>query len=375
MRFSVLDSWRGLCALWVVLYHFRVAGHVSELWVVRGGQLAVDFFFALSGFVIVHAYGEQLTSGAERVRFLIRRFGRLYPLHLATLLLVLAMEATRWGAGLALGGPVGRPAFEGETGLPALGANLLLVHGLGGFESFTWNVPSWSISVEFAVCFLFIAAAMIRRPVATAAVLALVGAVALVWFAHNLPLEGRTALARGASGFFLGVLAQRLYVLARARGWRPSGGLELLTPLAVWAAMALWSKGIWPASAVVFAGLVFLFAFEAGPLSRLLKAPTLIRWGETSYSIYLVHYPMVLAVFGAAAVWQAVTGRTLLVETRGLTLDLGSPWLGDLATVAFLVVTVLVARLTWRWIEEPGRRWFNGLSNRIHDRMTGDRAA
>ncbi len=373
MRFSVLDSWRGLCALWVVLYHFRVLSHVNDLWFTRSGLLAVDFFFALSGFVIAHAYGEQLSTGAERVRFLIRRFGRLYPLHIATLLVVLAMEAARWGGGLALGHDIGRPTFADETSLSALAANVLLLHGIGLFDSFTWNIPSWSISVEFAVCFIFIAVSLIRRPVLTASVLALAGMLALIWMVQHLPAEGRTALARGVAGFFLGVIVQRIYGLCRAKGWSPPGWLELLTPLAVWATMWLWYKGIWAASAVIFAGLVFLFAFEKGPLSRLLKAPFLIRWGETSYSIYLVHYPMVLAVFGAAAVWQAATGQTLFVPAKALTLGFGSPWIGDLATVAFLVLTVLVARVTYRWIEEPGRKWFNGLSNRVYDRMTGER--
>lgn len=374
MRFSVLDSWRGLCALWVVLYHFRVLSHVNDLWFTRHGFIAVDFFFALSGFVIAHAYGAQLGTAAERVRFAIRRFGRLYPLHIVCLLAVVAMETARWGAGLAIGHDIGKPAFEGETSLIALAANLVLVQGLGLFDAFTWNIPAWSISVELGVCLIFVLASTWKRPVLTASILAVAGCAALFWCIHNLPgevIEGRSALARGMAGFFLGVLAQRLHAVCREKGWSPSGWLELATPFVVIATMWLWDRGVWPASAVIFSSLVFLFAFEKGPLSRLMKVPMLMKWGETSYSIYLVHYPIVLAVFGGAALYGSVTGVDVFAQTKAVTLTLGNPWLGDLATLAFLTLVILVAQVTYRWIETPGRLWFNGLSNRVYDRMTG----
>lgn len=373
MRFSVLDSWRGLCALWVVLYHFRVFSHVNDLWITRHGYVAVDFFFALSGFVIAHAYGAQLGSMAERARFVIRRFGRLYPLHIVCLLVVVAMEAARWGAGLAVGHDIGKPAFEGETSLLALAANLVLVQGIGLFDQFTWNIPAWSISVELAVCVIFVVASLWRRPLLTAAVLAVVGVLGLLWLSYNMPIEGRTALARGVAGFFLGVLAQRLHAVFRTRGWTLPGWLELFAPLGVFLSMWIWTNGFWPGSALIFAALVFLFAFEAGPLSRLMKAPFLMKWGETSYSIYLIHYPLVLAMFGGAALWSSVTGQQLFVQGKGLVLSLGNPWIGDLATLAFLAVVILLAKVTYRWIETPGRLWFNGLSNRVYDRLTGAR--
>lgn len=371
MRFSVLDSWRGLCALWVALYHFRVFSHINETWLTRHGFIAVDFFFALSGFVIAHAYGEQLGGLAERVRFFIRRFGRLYPLHIATLLVVLALETLRWVGGQQIGHAIGRPAFDGETSLPALAANLALVHGVGLFRDFTWNIPSWSISVELTVCLIFAITSIWRRPLMTAAVLACGASALLFWMARYHPIEGHTALTRGVCGFFMGVLAQRLHAVWRAGGRTMPGWVELTSPLLVWAAMVLWDLKFWPGSAVMFAALVFIFAFEAGPLSRLMKAPFLMKWGEWSYSIYLIHYPMILFLFGAAAAYGAATGTELLVQGKGISLTFGSPWVGDLATVVFLALLIGIASLTYRWIESPGRRWFNGLSDRAAAKLSG----
>ena len=370
MRFSVLDSWRGLCALWVALYHFRVVGHLSENWVTRHGFIAVDFFFTLSGFVIAHAYGQSLNTMADRVRFFIRRFGRLYPLHIATLAVVVAMETARWGVSQSLGQTVGPPTFSGDTSLVALVANLGLVHGLGGFLKFTWNIPSWSISVELAVCLIFALVSILRRPLIAAIVLAAGAAVLLMWQSHHFLGEGQTALTRGVCGFFLGVLAQRAYAAFRARSWTLPGWVELATPVLAFLAMWSWGKGIWPASGALFAVIVFIFAFEAGLLSRLMKRTFLMRWGEVSYSIYLVHYPLVMAIFGAATAVSALTGMQLLTSGRWFALDLGSRWIGDIASIVFLVVVILISSVTYRWIEVPGRRWFNSLSDKVGESLS-----
>ena len=370
MRFSVLDSWRGLCALWVALYHFRVVGHLSENWVTRHGFIAVDFFFTLSGFVIAHAYGQSLNTMADRVRFFIRRFGRLYPLHIATLAVVVAMETARWGVSQSLGQTVGPPTFSGDTSLVALVANLGLVHGLGGFLKFTWNIPSWSISVELAVCLIFALISLLRLPRVSAVVLAAGSALLLLWMGRSVLEEGQTALTRGVCGFFLGVLAQKAYAAFRARSWTLPGWVELVTPVLVFLAMWLWGYRIWPASGALFAVIVFIFAFEAGLLSRLMKRTFLMRWGEVSYSIYLVHYPLVMAIFGAATAVSALTGMQLLTSGRWFALDLGSRWIGDIASIAFLVVVILISSVTYRWIEVPGRRWFNSLSDKVGESLS-----
>ena len=81
-RYAALDSLRGVCALFVCLFHFRANGPIATLEFVRGSWLFVDFFFVLSGFVIAANYRERLVAGAFLRGFVILRFGRVYPLHL-----------------------------------------------------------------------------------------------------------------------------------------------------------------------------------------------------------------------------------------------------------------------------------------------------
>lgn len=84
-----LEGVRGLAAVFVALFHFGVAAQYMS--VIKYGYLFVDLFFVLSGFVIQGAYSTRIRNTWEIRPFIIRRFGRLFPLMIfATLLYVVA---------------------------------------------------------------------------------------------------------------------------------------------------------------------------------------------------------------------------------------------------------------------------------------------
>lgn len=86
----------------IVLFHLRSTGIVTNAALVQHGWMFVDFFFVLSGFVIGCGYLERLGSGYSVRRFMLLRLGRIYPLHLAVLLALLALEIA--GALVGTGG-------------------------------------------------------------------------------------------------------------------------------------------------------------------------------------------------------------------------------------------------------------------------------
>jgi hypothetical protein len=119
---------------------------------------------------------------------------------------------------------------------------------------------------------------------------------------------------------------------------------------------------------LLFGALVLIFAAQAGPLSRALKQRVLSYLGEISYSIYLVHYVLVLVAFGAASVLEAVLGVDALTERgpfNAAVINMPNAWVGDFAALAFLGLTIAVAGVTYHWVENPGRRWFNDLSKKV----------
>ena len=89
-RFSILDPLRLVAALAVVLYHYSIyIDHAPELLlsVARFGYLGVDFFFVLSGFVIMAS-----AQNRSAFEFAFARALRLYPAFIACLLFTAAIS-------------------------------------------------------------------------------------------------------------------------------------------------------------------------------------------------------------------------------------------------------------------------------------------
>src|SRR5258706_11602066 len=132
VRFVVLDSWRGLAACLVALFHLDAYSHLYGVPFLRNSWLFVDFFFVLSGFVIAANYQQRLLDGFGVGRFLLLRLGRLYPLHLAMLAaavavkLLLILVPALSSITQAAPAPFSPPQEAPDTIL----ANLLLIHSL-----------------------------------------------------------------------------------------------------------------------------------------------------------------------------------------------------------------------------------------------------
>jgi len=79
--YLVLDALRGVAAITITCAHYiEYASNDIIKWP-PAAQLAVDFFYILSGFVVAHAYEKHLLSGLTATRFMLRRLIRLYPLY------------------------------------------------------------------------------------------------------------------------------------------------------------------------------------------------------------------------------------------------------------------------------------------------------
>jgi hypothetical protein len=361
-RFRALDSWRGVCALMVALFHFPALGWLYGLPLVRHAWLFVDFFFVLSGFVISHAYAERLTERIDG--FLIRRVGRIWPLHLALIAGFAALELTNLAAQKA-GLVAGREAFTQAYDPFALLANLELVNAF--LPTLTWNYPSWSISAELAayVSFALAVRTLGNRAVWLAAVIVPVCAVVLLFTPDGMASNGQFGVVRCLLGFWLGFATYRL--------WRKTGGpaahhtaWEVATALAAVLLVSFADRhGSAFAAPFIFALLVWVYAREGGAVSRLLNARPVLALGERSYSIYMLH-----ALFGTVLIQTADLGgrfglATGSVMSGGLRmLAFGSPWMMDTLALAYLSAVVFAAGLTLRHVERPGQAWFRRLECR-----------
>jgi peptidoglycan/LPS O-acetylase OafA/YrhL len=347
-RFRSLDAWRGICALFVAALHFETVGWIHSSSLVQNAGRFVDFFFVLSGFVIAHAYGRRLQKGAV-ADFLIRRVGRLWPLHLATLAATIAMGLAGALLGLTVRG------WEYET----LPAQVTMTHAWGFLNRLTWNGPSWSISTEMFAYALFALLAW-RLPgrwldVACAATLALALWILLAVAPDGMSSTVDFGIARCLFGFMAGALASRVW---ESGGLRPRG--EPVAALLAFAAVAFLPWGAEPLVVPIFVWVVLVFASDNGVVSRQLQRPFPQLLGRVSYSIYMTHY-----IVGLTFMTVLVLFTSLSAEIDGSATVVASWWICDALSLIELAAVVALSCLTYAWIERPGRAWFNRRSEPV----------
>ncbi|PSJ65706.1 acyltransferase [Mesorhizobium ephedrae] len=389
VRFEALDSWRGIAALLVVLFHGQIVSHIRDFPLVRSGEAMVDFFFVLSGFVIAHAYCGRIRDGGDFGKFVFLRLGRLYPLHLFMFGLFLAFEGMKAFVP-GLGNPVD-PAFSEGNAPSTIPANLLLLHALRPDGLLTWNTPSWSISAEFIAYIAFGTGVLLLRRRAGWIFAALLVAAPLLLAAFSdlgMGTTARMGAVRALYGFSAGAV---LYVLAGQRilALRASAGgashpdprwtfVELaLAVAALWIAVTVWTTPFAYAMPAVYCGIVAVFAVERGLVSRLLRIRPLLFLGLISYSLYMTHMFVQLRFTNLARLLDIAAGTHLITQVGktaryGAGIDAGNPYLGDLLMLAMVAAVIGMSWMTYRLIEMPGQRLFRHYARK---RRSGTAAA
>ncbi|UKA56550.1 acyltransferase [Arthrobacter sp. FW305-BF8] len=289
-----MDSLTGLrfiAAMLVVLYHAAVTLVPEAYPLVSMGQTGVTFFFMLSGFVLAWS----MNPSTSRRQFYWRRFARIWPLHaLTTAAAVVLVLVT-----------------QGDQSVPQLLSSLLLVQGWLGEQHwvYAYNGVSWSLSCEafFYAVFPFLAVRLARlepgklfRAGATvfAAAVALVSV--LLAFAPGFDWGALfyTFPAFRIAEFTVGVCL----AIAMGKGWKPRVGVGVGTAAALGSFLLLEAvDGIAPwhtagplAGALSIPGFALLIAAFAdrdrcGGRPTFVSAPALVKLGEWSFALYLVH--------------------------------------------------------------------------------------
>jgi len=343
-RYVALDSLRGLAALCVVLFHIGNFGAIANLPPFRHGWLMVDFFFVLSGFVIAASYGERLAHGFSRAGFMLLRLGRVVPLHLAVVAVMAVAEFLLF-----------RPWLNERHEIVLLVQGGLLLDGLSTGAGNFYAPVSWSISVEIM---LYYAAAVLlplgRKGLAVAAVtIALsIAALATGWnhFGFGVLLQ------RGVLGFALGMTCYALHhrIRIELHAWMLTILEMAVVGAVIWRLQDPVPSGVSMLSAdPLFALVVFVFAKDGGAVSRLLQTRVPKALGRLSYSIYMIHVPVLMALDGLLPV---IAARLVPSASPRALFGPGTFW-GTVFTLSEVATVVGLSLLTFRWMEEPARKW------------------
>lgn len=371
LQLRAVNGWRGPGALAIAVAHFLLAGDLVATRFLAPAALLVDLFFVLSGLVLAHVYRESLSKPSTAPGYLLRRFGRIWPLHAAMLAVLVAYECGKLGLHV-LGHSLTSPAFNpaGSDTVNAIWTNLLLVHSLGLHDRETWNFPSWSLSVEFATYAVFAIFCLLprsaQRPLALTIVVASIAALAFV-APHHMRSTYDFGILRCFAGFFAGVLLCDVL----KSGTLPNWPFPTLIEIGAVALILFWmwngNETAWVyAAPILFCLFILVFAPERGRVSRLLLTPLMQLGVELSLAIYLVH--------GVAMMLTLAAIRALVGSGAGF----GLPVHGAAAAAAFVVylaIVILGSLLAYRFVEKPGRAMFSFYAKRIERARKGVPAA
>lgn len=327
-----LQVLRGIASLLVVLMHagftFKlVSGNTFLADVFAFGGAGVDIFFVLSGFIITYSCFHLTSDTANLPGYLRRRFVRIYPPYWVLFFVFLLMHWLFWNHYHQ------HDIFELDK---MLGSLLLLP----GHEMV--NGVSWTLTYELFFYVLFAGFFLVKRKIVFAVVLALYG-VLLVLIGETERDPWMTILLFPMNiEFLLGIVVAFL--------WK-----KLNVPLAkilLIAGITWFIAGGWLAvhNITAFHGSlnrVVLFGLPSSliiiSLIRLEREGSMVRpsrlllaLGDASYSIYLIHLPLLAAGIRVLAS-AGITDATLL----------------HFLTILLIIAICVAGLLFYRWVEQP----------------------
>ena len=357
-RLPGLDGLRGIAVLAVIIYHADVSMLV-------GGFLGVDVFFVLSGFLITALLIDELThtNTVDRARFYMRRIRRLMP----ALFLVLFFSV------LVSGLFVLDAAYHVRRDLPWAVTFVLNWSYLFFEQSYFVNISRppllqhlWSLSVEeqFYVIWPILLIALYKVKIGNIAprvkifVASIVLALASTAWMIYLSVSNGFPIPNDPSRVYFGTDTHAMGLLigcAAAALWRPDRLNERLTPdratamnglgvlsIAGLAYFFLYVselneflyRGGFLVLSILTAILVVVAAHPGLKFGSRLGNPVLKWFGDRSYGIYLWHWPI------------------FVLMRSGIDIQ----WPEPVAFVAKIAIVLVIADLSYRFVEMPIRQ-------------------
>jgi peptidoglycan/LPS O-acetylase OafA/YrhL len=356
-RVFQLDGLRGLAALSVFFSH--VAGLVpnfdksvlshSILHVFWDGASAVTLFFVLSGYVLSLPFTGSVPKRLDLAGFLLRRVTRLYPAYWFALVVAIGLryvvlrhnnlpEISFWAGSL----------WTVPINLGTLIKHFFMI--VPGIDTTAIDPVIWSLVAEMKISLIFPAIVLVvqrtSRPVYALLILA-----GLVTGGVFLGVLGTTTLF--VAGSYLA--KYRLSIIRWASRLSGKASVSLLA-----VAFVLYGNvsiaGEWGRGSRFVCGfgalLLILLALTFKPLSRLTTIPPSHFLGEISYSFYLLHLPILLAVSSAL---YPRCHSVLICATVALAISFG------------------MSKLVFKYIEWPMQRFGKQQAQRVSKEFDGSK--
>ena len=294
MTTSQLTFTRFIAAFLLFVYHFGEIENSEHL------NLGVSYFYVLSGFVMILAYGKKEHISPKE--YYINRLARIYPLHIMTLLLAIAANIFKYINYLEY------VKFD----IPSMLMNALLIHAWIPQISLSYNVPSWSISVEmfFYLLFPFIFNYVIKKwKLKYIAIFTLsfwlVCQIGMNIFYFSEYYGGYNSLDRyflkfnpflHLNSFLVGILFGLVFQNMHLFNFKAGNYdiLVIITTLGIILLIYLTRNLLIHNGfhSITFGGLILLITLNTGRITKIFNNKHLIYLGEISFALYLLQIPI-----------------------------------------------------------------------------------
>lgn len=337
-----LDSLRGLAALWVVFNHTQeyLPNALPEIPsvirqpLIQYGGLGVQVFFVLSGYVIAQSLQRTRMDTPALGNFMVRRMVRLSPPYWAAVVFALVVSS------------VSAVAKDEVWSFPSIGrllAHVVYLPDLLNMEMI--NGVHWTlyIEVQFYVLIGIFLWLLAKAPQQGSAA-RLVPLIAFSTIAAASLIHPLFELRDGREHWFGAYV--HAFVFGMLIQWTRSKRLHPAV-LAVFTAVLGLAWAIHGDSVVggafVAGAIVYAFTGPKGAFG-LLEQPPFLFLGKISFSLYLVHSPVMGSV--------SYLGGKVLGESVG----------AELVTAVFeIIASLIVGAVFWKIFEEPAMRWSKAL--------------
>jgi len=370
--FPALESLRGVAALVVIIYHVGWMSPFYEIGFIRNGALMVDIFFVLSGFVMVHCYGQRLGGSTRFWGFVSSRLWRIYPLHLLMLFVFLGIEILKYIAELNFGIISGTPAFS-KSNEESFVYHLFLLHSLIQDHG-SFNFPSWSISTEFYTYIVFaFTVVFLKKKNFSSIIFVIIAGLSLfkiIALGHtSLTFDYQDSIYRCLYGFFVGAFAYKVYQKISAVNELKNNQSIVLFLFFLISILLVYGLSIKHDNYIEFfipplaAILILLLALY--PKCVVTKAfcwRPLLWLGKVSYSMYMIH---MVFIWAFSAFMQTVLKTPKVTIESNDTVIMSSMLGGAFLTFFLLICVLCTSHFTYKYIENPCRK-FSKLKNKRH---------
>ncbi len=340
MRIEQLTFSRFLAAFAVVFFHFGKNifpfSHPFLHFMVKEGGLSVGYFFILSGFVMMIAYGDR--QKINPVDYFKNRVARIYPVYFIGILMVVLFTLF---------------ALREFPSFYEIFLNVFAIQAWFPPQLMSLNFPGWSLSVEFFFYFIF--PFLFNHFYQTKKTSTIFIVVILFWLLSilffnwglhgNINLGNEKTTSNFLNGFpllhlnefMIGNLAGIYFREKLQNAYRNYDWVIILIIIA----FILLLKFQLPVNynngfmAVIFVPFILFLSLNTGFITKLFNHQFLIFLGEISYSIYILHYPVFIFVK-----W--------ILEKMSI--------IGDLKVFCIYIIVLLIASaLSYSFIETPLR--------------------